>query len=223
MNQNENNNNNATTTTTTTITTTVNTKINEPWVKTLLNFAENFELDPYNLHGDDKCPPEWLANKRVGIDSKLKSCVRVLDNKIETVPSWAIEEMKYFENQEMPQVSKPPNIIKKITNNDNNNNNNNQNTSSSRKKNHQQQPPSAINTNNVKIIGSNRKRPSVSSNNEDIKRIRFDTTPTSLFNNNNNNNLNLRPRNDHYNRQYANNLIIQELYHQLSLLKAISI
>ena len=45
MNQNENNNNNATTTTTTTITTTVNTKINEPWVKTLLNFAENFETE----------------------------------------------------------------------------------------------------------------------------------------------------------------------------------
>ena len=183
MNRNENNNNNATTTTTTTITTTVNTKMIEPWVKTLLNFAENFELDPYNLYGDDKCPPEWLANKRVGIDSKLKSCVRVLDKKIETVPSWAIEEMKYFENQEMPQVSKPPNMIKKTTTN----NNNKQNTSSSRKKNNLQQPPSAINTNNVKIIGSNRKRPSVSSNNEDIKRIRFDTTPTSHSNVNNNN------------------------------------
>ena len=42
--------------------------------------------------------------------------------------------------------------------------NNKQNTSSSRKKNNLQQQPSAINTNNVKIIGSNRKRPSVSSN-----------------------------------------------------------
>ena len=73
---------------------------NPAWVKTLLNFAEELALNPHNLD-DSKCPAGWLPNRRVGIDSKFKTCVRVLDKKLETVPHWAIQEMDYFERQEL--------------------------------------------------------------------------------------------------------------------------
>ena len=66
----------------------------------MLQFAEELALDPHNLD-DSKCPAGWLPNRRVGIDSKFKTCVRVLDKKLETVPHWAIQEMDYFERQEL--------------------------------------------------------------------------------------------------------------------------
>ena len=47
-------------------------KSEPPWVNKLLNFAENLALQPDTLD-DSKCPPEWLPDRRVGIDSKLKS------------------------------------------------------------------------------------------------------------------------------------------------------
>ena len=82
-----------------------------PWVKQLLRFAENFALNPNNL-SDSKCPVKWLPNRRVGIDSSLQSCVRVLDDNIETVPRWAVEEMKYFEKKELPPVQLSSNTSK---------------------------------------------------------------------------------------------------------------
>ena len=76
------------------------------WVKTLLNFAEELALNPHNLD-DSKCPAGWLPNRRVGIDSKFKTCVRILDEKLETVPHWAIQEMNYFERQELKDEESP--------------------------------------------------------------------------------------------------------------------
>eukprot|EP00943_MAST-04B_sp_MAST-4B-sp1_P000138 g138.t1 len=138
-------------------------KSEPPWVNKLLNFAENLALQPDTLD-DSKCPPEWLPDRRVGIDSKLKSCVRVLDDVLETVPCWAIEEMKYFENQELPPTQPPSTVKKNIQ--------------------------IATNSNKKKEVSATaNKRPLISTMpnmNTDVKRRRLPNDRNSDNNNNNN-------------------------------------